>query len=384
MITKSLFICLLLLEASLAEPRLILSESALGLPLISLNGGDVPAFEEKIRQKLPPSYETHPQYRKLKDLLARYKAVSGEDSPLVRFKIQKTHAFFPKLVAKLQKLGYLEEAEGGLGVNAVMQALGLFQQNNGLPPSKTLTNPTLTLLNKPMVFWIRKVERNLERWQKMNGLHDRHVMINIPAFALYGFSQGEQQFFSPVIVGKKTHKTPCFRARIRSVFSHPTWYVPQRLIRENKIDSAVGTNGYVYSNGRLIQKPGAQNPLGCIKFTLESDTGILLHSTNKPKLFTHKRRAFSSGCVRVKDHMGVLHFLFEPKDSKRIKEVIMRKKSQFFKLESEIYCHIVYFTVWFDDKGAPIFYEDIYNRDASDDDEEEDEDEDEDEEVEEN
>lgn len=399
MIAKKIFICLCLLTLNFkicAEPGLPLdlTPSVVGQPGIQrpwidqasqkLKGAVRPARCEKVL-----SYQSHPQYQKLCALLKKYQKYAAQPCiPLETFKVAATHPSFPHLVLCLQRLNYLLPS-ASIQVQEVENALLTFQKYNRLEPTKTLDPQTLRLLNKPLSFWINRIQKNISRWKKVQLMHDRHILVNIPGFYLYCFSQGQEHLTTPVVVGKQTHKTLCFRARVERIFCHPTWYVPKRLAEEKKIHTAVGYRGYAYdTNGKLIQKPGPDNPLGCIKFSLKGGSGIILHSTNKPSFFKRKTRALSSGCVRVQDYLGLVRFILQEDRgnvASTIENAIIDKKSRSFNVSKDIYCHTMYLTVWCDAQGIPIFYEDIYDYDGleeenDDDDENNDEDENDDEE----
>jgi hypothetical protein len=86
----------------------------------------------------------------------------------------------------------------------------------------------------------------------------------------------------------------------------------------------------------------------------------------KPGLISPAVRAFSHGCVRVKDPLILTEELLGDKgyDSKKIMDVINSKKTQNVNLSEPMPVMIMYWTCYVDDQDGKIrFYRDVYGRD---------------------
>jgi hypothetical protein len=92
---------------------------------------------------------------------------------------------------------------------------------------------------------------------------------------------------------------------------------------------------------------------------------IYLHDTTTKKLFQRFPRAFSHGCIRVKNPIDLAAYLMQdtPLGSEEaIKSAINKGKTQSLNLPSPIPINIVYVTAWVDSEGTVQFRPNIYNR----------------------
>ena len=61
----------------------------------------------------------------------------------------------------------------------------------------------------------------------------------------------------------------------------------------------------------MRQKPGADNPLGQVKFMFPNAHSVYLHDTPSKALFEQSERAFSSGCIRIENPLELATLLLE-------------------------------------------------------------------------
>ncbi len=119
---------------------------------------------------------------------------------------------------------------------------------------------------------------------------------------------------------------------------------------------------------RLVQTPGADNPLGRIKIMFPNDHRIYLHDTPSQFLFEREERMFSSGCIRVERPFELASLLFPGSygwTSGRLRSAAGSGISWRIELPAPVPILVMYLTVVVDRKGAPVFRKDPYNHDPA-------------------
>jgi len=117
----------------------------------------------------------------------------------------------------------------------------------------------------------------------------------------------------------------------------------------------------------MRQDPGPKNALGRIKFLFSNPYEIYLHGTPDKHLFDRAVRAFSSGCIRVKDPVRLAAFLLNDGTQQMEEEVLANihlGSNQGVTLPIAVPIYLVYWTAWVDQGGKMNFRDDIYDRDA--------------------
>jgi murein L,D-transpeptidase YcbB/YkuD len=118
---------------------------------------------------------------------------------------------------------------------------------------------------------------------------------------------------------------------------------------------------------RLRQQPGADNALGLIKFMLPNPHNVYLHSTPAARLFSQSRRAFSHGCIRVSDPVGLAAYVLHNAPGNWTQETIAAAMNGTFtrrvNLANPIPIMILYGTALATEDGPVMFFEDIYGHD---------------------
>ena len=229
---------------------------------------------------------------------------------------------------------------------------------------------------------------NMEQWRWMPAsLGNTHVQVNIPEYEMRLVKDGRVVHSERVVTGKLETATPAFSADMQSIVFQPKWGVPDS-IKINELlprlqDGRGLRSGLKMSlNGREIdpwnvdwsraditryhvfQPSGDDNALGVVKFLFPNKHAVYLHDTPSKGLFNASSRAFSHGCVRVRNPVrlaelvlaadknwtgGVVRDLVEdgPEDN-----AIM--------LDSKIPVHITYFTASADEEGQVSYFPDVY------------------------
>jgi len=326
------------------------------------------------------------------------------------------HPAVPLLRARLQREGSLPVAEVAGGTTAdpdaavavpgsdpdhydvaLVEAVQRFQARHGLKPDGVVGRATQALLAHSLADRLALVDANLERWHWLpRDLGERYLWVNLPAFRLELWQQGQLARVHRVIVGRTDRATPVLADSARRLILNPDWNVPRSIAvkdylpKQQEDGTALEHKGLrVFDRSgapvdpaeidwaslsgadfpyRLYQPPGRDNALGQIKFPLSNPYAIYLHDTPSRRLFERDRRAFSSGCVRVQQPLELAAHLLAPEDPvtarAQIDTWLESPHSRSVTLPEPVPVYLVYFTVWVGEDGALRLAEDLYRRDA--------------------
>lgn len=233
-----------------------------------------------------------------------------------------------------------------------------------LPPNAPASERAALIATLERRRWLAREERGLR------------LVVNIPAFRL-DLLDGDRMLQSHrVIVGKPATPTPQFAAAVQAVTINPTWIVPGSIIAES-VGRLIRTHprtararGYTWSrtpSGGLsvVQKPGAQNALGRIKFEFPNPYRVYIHDTPSRELFDQPGRAFSHGCIRLAEPEALAATLLAGQgwDRERIADAIAAGKTVRVALASAVPVDIVYFTAERGEGRSVRYWPDLYGLD---------------------
>ncbi|HEX5653395.1 MAG TPA: L,D-transpeptidase family protein, partial [Chitinophagaceae bacterium] len=168
-----------------------------------------------------------------------------------------------------------------------------------------------------------------------------------------------------------------FNGDLNQVVFSPHWNVPPSIVR-NEILPAIERNpNYLASQNMEVvsqegdlptirQKPGAGNALGRVKFLFPNSFNIYFHDTPSKSLFEKDKRAFSHGCIRLKEPEKMANYVLRNQPEwtpERISEAMNSGEEKFVKVTNPIPVIITYYTAWVDEVGRLNFREDIYDHD---------------------
>ncbi len=294
------------------------------------------------------------------------------------------------------------------------EAIKAFQTEAGLKATGQLNKRTRQALNKQgegdtdeSPRDTQRIVVNMERWRWMpDDLGASHVINNVPEYMTRTYKDGKVIFEEKIIVGLPNWPTPSFSAEMKTIVFNPSWGVPdgikakelkprlQRAGGGGFFDQLFGGGGggaavikaygfTAYRNGRpvdpysvdwssadlrqysFIQPPGAQNPLGFVKFMFPNTHDVYMHDTTQRNLFAQSRRPFSHGCIRVNDPGRFAEVLLEQDKGWGPERVAAaRRGSETINLDNHIWVHNVYLTAWVDDDGKVRNFGDVYGLDS--------------------
>ncbi len=349
---------------------------------------------EQVLRDLEPK---HAQYELLIGALARYRKVATEGGwakvSSVNLELGAKGSRVGALRQRLQLEGYLEpEAENENTVDkALLEAFEAFQVAHQFRTTDKPGAAVWRSLNVPVERRIEQIETTIQRWResRYEGEPD-FVFVNIPDFHAEVYSKGVRDLRFRVVVGNtsktcdpKTQKwvmpnaTPIQMAQMDHLIINPFWSVPERIVEEEfnpkikKDPDWLVKNDYEIvtakgGNTWIRQKPGDTNALGRVKFIFPNRHNTYMHDTPNKKYFEYPVRAFSHGCVRVKDPMNFAHYLLNkeglatPAEVDELLETMTQRK---FTIKSPLPVFFEYYVVRVNDEGHTEFLADIYKLD---------------------
>ena len=353
-----------------------------------------------------------PGYQRTKAALLRYfdlaRQDEGEQLPAPEKTVAPGSPYpgVPRLTKRLRLLGDLPDAPAAADASTyagpVVDAVKRFQKRHGLPPDGRLGAQTVKSLNMPLSFRIRQLQLTLERWRWLpQDFTQPPLIVNIPEFRLRAYSteqEGRVALEMNVIVGKAYgHKTPIFADTMRYVVLRPYWNVTPSIQRSEIVPNVQKDRDYISKKGFEIttqkgeivtsdainddvltqlrtgrlavrQKPGPSNSLGLVKLIFPNSHNVYLHSTPAQELFTHSRRDFSHGCIRVEKPAELTAWVLRNNagwDLERVKQSMNSgKDNQQVNLTKPIPVLILYGTAIVNEAGDVLFFDDIYGLDV--------------------
>lgn len=341
------------------------------------------------------------QYRKLQHALAKYRALAEADTlPPVSTKINLHPGDSGVDIAAIRMKLELREGIKGRSSSSdiyddkLAEALKGFQQRHGLEPDGVLNAETATWLNVSLKEKSELVALNLERlrWFPRIESDDDEIVINVPEYMLRVYRNSKEKMAMRVVLGSEFTPTPVFHDTLKYIVFSPTWMVPQSIFEReflpklrtdpiqfdterfrfykdgSEIDPALESwteESLDVKRYSVVENPGDANSLGKVKFIMPNNYSVYLHDTPADRLFHREERALSHGCIRLEKPMEMALYLLEGQgwDEKKIAKSMKSTKPVKVDLEKDYPVHIVYRTVWVDDKDEVHFRKDIYGHD---------------------
>jgi murein L,D-transpeptidase YcbB/YkuD len=357
-----------------------------------------------LRSTIREHYEAPVFYDRLRDALARYRAIAaGGGWPSVppgpTLKSGMKDERIVPLRQRLQRTGdlsYSRPEDPGIFDARLKRAVIEFQKRHGLAPDGAVGRATLAALNVPVEQRIDQIRVNLERIRWVyRELPSDYVITDIAGFHVYLVDAGEIVWQARAQVGRPFRDTPVFRDAIRYLEFNPTWTVPPTILREDILPRL--ENGAAYLAQRnmqvldlggkpvdhstidwpgaaagnfpyiLRQEPGPDNALGRVKFMFPNRHAIYIHDTPSKSLFARSERTFSSGCIRVERPFELAELLLDDPerwDRQGIQQVLDSRRTQRVYLKEPLPVLILYWTAEADAHGRVYFRNDVYGRDG--------------------
>jgi L,D-transpeptidase YcbB len=240
---------------------------------------------------------------------------------------------------------------------------------------------------------VDRLRANMERWRWLpEELGPFYILNNIPEYTTRVVKNDVIIHEERIVVGKPTTPTSLFSKNMSYIELNPYWNVPESIKLKELLpalrrggSSALTRRGLrVTVNGKnlhpsqvrwnridmrkvgIFQPPGVSNALGRVKFMFPNSHDIYMHDTPSKELFEQEARAFSHGCVRVRDPQQLAEVILTEVNVIKPETVaaeFAKTENRQIQLIKPFPVHIGYFTAWVNDDGTVTTFPDVYGHD---------------------
>ncbi len=361
---------------------------------------DLPKYLEKSYQNdsvIPYLMDLQPSsiyYRNLQKGLANYLkniSLSKDKIYVENYKADSVKTYKQAKKALILYEYILENSDDTLFINGLKK----FQINHGLKGDGVIGKNTAKALSKSSYEYYQQAAVSLERWRWKQNWKENYIYVNIPSYKLRLFLGDTLQEMHNVVVGNLKNKTPEVYSKLSYLVAYPFWHVPRSISVKEILVKAKSDSTYIERNNYEIfskrmdsvstksirwdtinnnnfnfyirQKGGSSNALGLVKFIFANKYSIYLHDTPTKYHFYRELRAYSHGCVRVQDAMGLADYILRYDENTNtidsVHAYVEKRKEKKIMLSKKVPVYIQYITCEGDKDNRIIFYPDVYNKD---------------------
>ncbi len=319
------------------------------------------------------------QYNLLQKYLQQYKSIATNGGfPIIDTSIKvlqplQSHKAVPSIKKYLFVVGDLKSKDTTSIYNEnTITAIKQFRVRHGLKDTSLIDKQVVQQMQVPIAKRMEQIVINMQRckWMPHNPSND-YISVNIPDYTMSVYENSKLQFNMNVVVGALATKTVIFSDTLKTIAFSPYWNVPYSIYKKELAGKSAASlkrrnMEYVGPNS-VRQLPGGNNALGKVKFLFPNHYNIYFHDTPAKDKFNFTQRAFSHGCIRLREPKKLAEYLLR-KDTKYTSNVIdslmNQKRETNVKLKQSIPVIIGYFTSFVNQgNGLLQFRKDIYSYD---------------------
>lgn len=361
------------------------------------NGGTVEQMEHMVPMQkedimemadsmLHTSEKQYPAIAGLKPALRQYRDIVKKggwqpvDSLAGKLKKGQSSPVITGIKQRLMTTGELKEKDSSdVFTDELEAAVNRFRNGHGYTENGIINDTVIKAMNVPAEERLKQLLINMQRMKWLPATpRGKLIVVNIPAFMLHVTNNGQKVFDIPIVVGKEGHSTTMFSGKLNQVVFSPYWNIPRSIVRKEILPAMARNSGYLarknmeitgHANGLPVvrQRPGVRNALGRVKFLFPNSFNIYFHDTPEKGLFNRDNRAYSHGCIRLKDPVAMAKFVLEDAPewtSEKIDAAMNGGKQKYVAVKHPVPVIITYFTAWADEDGALHMVPDVYGHDA--------------------
>jgi len=350
-------------------------------------------------------HPSHPDFEKLRIayLVAKGKRqppplpvlVKVPDGP--RIKLGESH---PHVAVVRERLGITTDGDDPTYLDRELaKEIYAYFRSNGRRGRYEVNDDLRALLNAaprpPRMPDLRKIEANMLRWRWLpRNLGQIYVWNNLPEYETRLIRDGHVMHKERIIIGQPSQQTPIFSDTMEHIVFKPQWGVPNSIKISDLLPRLRGGDyGVLARRGMRIVKdgrtvdpslirwsstdirylsivtgPGPGNPLGELKFMFPNKHSVYMHDTTSKGLFDSRERAFSHGCIRVRNPRKLAQTIFaevERWQPDLVGQLLQRNAEDNNKVDLpvRIPVHNVYFTLVPNENGGFTELRDVYGHD---------------------
>ena len=330
--------------------------------------------------------DVNASYKALKDQLKKYVDIAkngGWPQITVGKKKLKKGLASPEISVikkRLEITGDMPAGDTSQRFNDTLEiAIKNFQQRHGYKPTGVISDSLIKQMNVPAEQRVEQILMNMDRMRWLiNEPNGNLIVVNIPEFVLHVYEGKQKAFDMDVVVGKEGHNTMMFNGDLDQVVFCPYWNVPSSIVTHEILPAMEKHPDYLAKQDMEItgdedgvpairQRPGPKNALGRVKFLFPNSFNIYLHDTPVKSLFEKDKRAYSHGCIRVREPEKLAQYVLRNQPEwtpEKIEDAMNSNEQKFVKVKDPIPVLITYYTAWVDENGQLNFREDIYGHDT--------------------
>lgn len=370
------------------------------------------AHLDDVSEYLRSFHPQHPQFEALRQVMLKVRGGNSKEEKLTTVPkgpvIRPGQSHKQITLVRLRMKISMPETGAEKYDDELVAAVKDFQKSRGLNAEGIIGPATRRAMNgraQPKDR-IKTILANMERWRWFPVQTGLSVQVNIPEYTIRVLDGLKAIHTERVVVGKLKNQTPVFSDEMEYIVFHPYWNVPNSIkvneILPNVRRSTVGGGwfgGYSSTNTRWLkrnglhikyngkpvdpnnvnwnkvdvrkfhfyQKPGGSNVLGFVKFMFPNKHIVYMHDTPTKHLFNQTSRAYSHGCMRIRNPRKLAEVLLS-RDSGwtpgRVGKAIQNKSNRRVTLKNKIPVHMVYFTAKVRKDGTVRYLRDLYGHDA--------------------
>jgi len=332
--------------------------------------------------------DVNPSYKALKEQLAKYEAIAKNGGwPQINMtkKTLKKGISSPEVILIKKILRSTGDLTGNdssqVFDDSLQTAVKNFQSRFGYTANGVINADVIREMNVPVVKRLEQILMNMDRMRWMTTESEGNlIVVNIPEFVLHVYERNEKVFDMDVVVGKEGHNTMMFNGDLNQIVFCPYWNVPSSIVKKEILPEVDKHPDYLVKQNMEItgkdedglpvirQKPGDKNALGKVKFLFPNSFNIYFHDTPAKTLFEKDKRAYSHGCIRLKEPEKMANYVLRNQPEwtpEKIDEAMNRGEQKFVKVKNPIPVIVTYYTAWVDENGKLNFREDIYGHDEN-------------------
>ena len=255
-----------------------------------------------------------------------------------------------------------------------------FQARHGFSETGNISDSLIKEMNVPVEKRVEQLLMNMDRMRWVaNNPSGNLIVVNIPEFVMHVYEGKQKVHDIDVVVGKEGHSTMMFNGDLNQVVFSPYWNVPPSIVAKEILPAMEKNPNYLAKENMettgnddglpvIRQRPGPGNALGKVKFLFPNSFNIYFHDTPAKSLFEKDKRAYSHGCIRVREPEKLANYVLRNQPEwtpEKISEAMNSGNEKYVKVKDPIPVVITYYTAWVDENGRLNFREDIYGHDES-------------------